>query len=98
MASSGDKWTNSQKKLANPGDFNKKLADKKRQIQELQVLNSELKSVKKEARVYKQQPNSSIFFKEDKHKVFSEAKKNLDDLLKEYNEAEKPVGDTEVKG
>lgn len=57
-------------------------------INELKVLESELKTIKKDSKVYKQQPNSSILFKEDKSKVFTEAKKELHDLIQQYKEAE----------
>ena len=88
MASSGNKLTEASKRFSTQGDTAQTFD--KRQIQELEVLNSELKSAKKGARIYKQQPNSGVFFREDKLKVFSEAKKNLDDLQKEYITAAKP--------
>ena len=55
---------------------------KSTRVQELEVLNSELQSLKKNAKVYKCQPNSSLFFLEDKQSVFSDAKKELDSLKK----------------
>ena len=65
-----------------------KIAMEKR-IKELEIVNSELKSLRKGAAVYKQQPNSGIFFRENKSDVFSIAKKELDALVSEYKDIEK---------
>ena len=53
---------------------------------ELKVIQSELKSVKKGAKVYKQQQNSNIFFQDDAAKVFAAAKKELDGLIMDYED------------
>ena len=58
-------------------------------IRELEVLQGELKSMRKGGRVYKQQPNSSIFFRENMEKVFSDAKLEMDELIKEYKDVER---------
>lgn len=47
------------------------------EIQETEVLLSELHSLKKNAKVYKQQPNSNIFFLHDITKAKSETKEDL---------------------
>lgn len=62
---------------------------------ELEVLTGEFKSLKPGSRVYKQQPNSHIFFKEDMEKVFSEAKREMDELIQEYKEIENPPREEE---
>ncbi|XP_023213763.1 ASNSD1 upstream open reading frame protein-like [Centruroides sculpturatus] len=49
-----------------------------KELEELNVLNSELKNLKKTARVYRQQPNSHIFFLDDISNVKCKTKgKNL---------------------
>ncbi len=58
-------------------------------INELTVLDAEMKSLKPKARVYKQQPNSQVFFLADKTAVWSSAKQTLDGLIKAYSELEK---------
>ena len=73
------------------------LADKQKRTQELKVLNSELSTLKKGARVYKQQPNSGLFFLDSKNKVFSDAKRELDSLMQEYKEAEKSSAELETE-
>lgn len=60
-----------------------------REIKEQQVVQNELETIKKGAKVYKQQPNSLVFFREDKDVALKEAKKNLGNLVKEYREIEK---------
>ena len=72
---------------ANKQDENKKILQKR--INELTVLDAEMKSLKGNARVYKQQPNSQIYFASDKASVWSAAKQTLDNLLKDYAEIEK---------
>ncbi len=54
-------------------------------IQELTVLQQELSSLKKHARVYKQQRNSHILFKGSREEVFSDTKKELNSLRKEHS-------------
>ncbi len=56
-------------------------------VKELTILESELKSLKPGASVYKKQPNSHILFKDDKYNLFSAAKKDMDDLIQEYKDA-----------
>ncbi|XP_060086020.1 ASNSD1 upstream open reading frame protein-like [Ylistrum balloti] len=58
------------------------------QIREKEVLNSELSTLKKNAKVYKQQQNSNVFFLANRDTVFSECKRTLDSLVQEYKEME----------
>lgn len=53
------------------------------QMQELKVLEHEINCLKKNARVYKQQPNSNIFFKSTLADVEQETKRNLQALQAE---------------
>lgn len=62
---------------------------------ELEVINSELTSLKPGKKVYKQQPNSNIFFREDITQVMEHAKQELKALIEEYKEAEKTQDETE---
>jgi len=70
-------------------------AGAQRRIQELQVLESELKSMKKGGRVYKQQPNSNIFFRQEMVQTLSDAKKEVEELIAEYKDAEKSEEESE---
>ncbi|XP_077513959.1 uncharacterized protein LOC144124894 [Amblyomma americanum] len=56
---------------------------RERRIQELKVLEHEINCLKKDARVYKQQPNSNIFFKSTLADVEQETKRNLQSLQAE---------------
>ncbi|XP_033762535.1 ASNSD1 upstream open reading frame protein-like [Pecten maximus] len=67
------------------------------QIKEKEVLQSELSTLKKEAKVYKQQQNSNVFFLANKDNVFSECKRTLDNLAKEYKDMES-AGPSEDQG
>lgn len=73
--------------------------DAKNKIRELDILQGELKSMKKGGKVYKQQPNSQIFFRENMEQVFSDAKREMDELVQEYKDAERTtdeiMGETE---
>lgn len=60
-----------------------------RRIHELKVLQSEMSSLKKGKKVYQQQPNSRVLFMQDAPRVFSNAKKELDDLIMEYEACSK---------
>ncbi|XP_070565737.1 ASNSD1 upstream open reading frame protein-like [Ptychodera flava] len=60
-----------------------------RQIREHEILEGELASMKKGKRVYKQQPNSSIFFKDDFSKTLQECQKTLQSLREEYKQLNK---------
>ncbi|XP_030845940.1 ASNSD1 upstream open reading frame protein-like [Strongylocentrotus purpuratus] len=53
-----------------------------RQISELRVLQSELSSLKKNAKVYKQQQNSQVFFLTDKAHCQSQCKNQIETLEK----------------
>ena len=70
--------------------LNNKLAAAAR-MQELRVLETEVNSLKKGARIYTRQPNSNVFFHADKDKVLANAKKDLDRLIKSYEQAEAPT-------
>ena len=52
------------------------------------MLENELRTLKPGARVYKQQPNSHVFFKDDSGALLKEAKSTLDSLVKEYKDIE----------
>ena len=55
----------------------------KQQIKELQILEAELGSLKKGATVYRQQPNSNLYFKGDREKVAADTRRQLSKLLNE---------------
>ena len=63
-------------------------AQNKDRIQQLEVLQHELRTMKKGRTVYVQQPNSSVMFKVDRNVAFSNAKTELDNLIKEYKDCE----------
>ncbi|XP_076119424.1 ASDURF protein [Alosa pseudoharengus] len=57
-----------------------------KQIKEQNILVDELSNLKKNRRVYLQQPNSNIFFLTDREQMLSTCKKDLDNLKKEYQD------------
>ncbi|XP_062908661.1 ASNSD1 upstream open reading frame protein-like [Mobula hypostoma] len=59
-----------------------------KQIKEQIVLIDELSNLKKNRKVYKQQPNSYIFFTADQTQTLSESKCSLDEMRREYQELE----------
>ncbi|XP_077175566.1 ASDURF protein isoform X2 [Paroedura picta] len=59
-----------------------------RKIKEQKVVVDELSNLKKNRKVYKQQPNSYIFFLADRTQTLSESKNTLDELRKAYQEME----------
>lgn len=59
-----------------------------RKIKEQKVVVDELSNLKKNRKVYKQQPNSNIFFLVDRTETLSECKNTLDDLKKAHQEIE----------
>ncbi|XP_046365523.2 ASNSD1 upstream open reading frame protein-like [Haliotis rufescens] len=61
-------------------------------ITEQKVLQDELKSIRKGARVYKQQQNSSIFFLSSADREMAQSKKTMDSLGKEYKDMERLSG------
>ncbi|XP_076858465.1 ASDURF protein [Brachyhypopomus gauderio] len=73
-----------------PGDFaqdertTKEELNKK--IKEQKVLIDELSNLKKNRRVYIQQPNSNIFFLTDKGNTLSSCKRDLDTMKKEFQD------------
>ena len=72
--------------------------DAQKRMRELEVLQGELKSMKKGGRVYKQQPNSHIFFKQGMEQVFSEARREMDDLVQEYKDIERREEEGRTEG
>ncbi|XP_056093697.1 ASNSD1 upstream open reading frame protein-like [Rhinichthys klamathensis goyatoka] len=68
-----------QEELAQKEELNKKIKEQK-------ILVDELSNLKKNRRVYTQQPNSNIFFLADKGESLSSCKKDLDNMRKEYQD------------
>lgn len=58
-------------------------------VQQQKILESELVSLKKEARVYQQQQNSNVFFQSKKEDILRECQETLKSLCKEYSSLEK---------
>ncbi|XP_071108549.1 ASNSD1 upstream open reading frame protein-like isoform X2 [Haliotis cracherodii] len=61
-------------------------------ITEQKVLQDELKSIRKGARVYKQQQNCSIFFLSSADREMAQSKKTMDSLVEEYKDMERLSG------
>ncbi|XP_027316778.2 ASNSD1 upstream open reading frame protein [Anas platyrhynchos] len=59
-----------------------------RRIKEQKVIIDELSNLKKNRKVYKQQPNSNIFFLADRTETLSQCKIVLDELKKAHQEME----------
>ncbi|XP_057275769.1 ASNSD1 upstream open reading frame protein [Pezoporus wallicus] len=59
-----------------------------RKIKEQKVVVDELSNLKKNRKVYKQQPNSNIFFLVDRTETLSRCKNTLDELKKAHQEME----------
>ncbi|XP_036401614.1 ASNSD1 upstream open reading frame protein-like [Megalops cyprinoides] len=57
-----------------------------KKIKEQKVVVDELSNLKKNRRVYLQQPNSNIFFLADKGETLSTCKKALDSMKKDYQD------------
>ncbi|XP_036438912.1 ASNSD1 upstream open reading frame protein-like [Colossoma macropomum] len=57
-----------------------------RKIKEQKVVIDELSNLKKNRKVYIQQPNSNIFFLTDKGETLSSCKKELDKMKKDYQD------------
>lgn len=62
--------------------------DLNQKIKEQKVVLDELSNLKKNRKVYKQQPNSNIFFLADRTQMLSECKHTLDKLKKVHQEME----------
>ncbi|XP_048754321.1 ASNSD1 upstream open reading frame protein-like [Ostrea edulis] len=58
-------------------------------FQEQKILETELTSLKKGARVYQQQQNSNVFFLSKREDILKESKQTLENLCKEYKSLEK---------
>ncbi|XP_060137313.1 ASNSD1 upstream open reading frame protein isoform X3 [Zootoca vivipara] len=59
-----------------------------RKIKEQKVVVDEVSNLKKNRKVYRQQPNSNIFFLADRTQTLSECKNTLDELKKAHQEME----------
>ncbi|KAM4668706.1 ASDURF protein [Amazona ochrocephala] len=59
-----------------------------RKIKEQKVVVDELSNLKKNRKVYKQQPNSNIYFLVDRTEMLSQCKNTLDELKKAHQEME----------
>ncbi|XP_075286044.1 ASDURF protein isoform X2 [Opisthocomus hoazin] len=59
-----------------------------RRIKEQKVVVDELSNLKKNRKVYRQQPNSNIFFLVDRTETLSQCKNTLDKLKKAHQEME----------
>ncbi|XP_074451642.1 ASDURF protein [Larus michahellis] len=59
-----------------------------RRIKEQKVVVDELSNLKKNRKVYRQQPNSNIFFLVDRTEMLSQCKNTLDELKKAHQEME----------
>ncbi|XP_065606477.1 ASNSD1 upstream open reading frame protein [Cyrtonyx montezumae] len=59
-----------------------------RKIKEQKVVVDELSNLKKNRKVYRQQPNSNIFFLADRTETLSQCKNKLDELKKAHQELE----------
>ncbi|KAF7245005.1 hypothetical protein EYD10_08808 [Varanus komodoensis] len=80
----------SQALLREEGD-GMKLCDKEelnRKIKEQKIVVDEISNLKKNRKVYKQQPNSNVFFLADRTQTLSECKNTLDELKKAHQEME----------
>uniref|UniRef100_A0A8C3V7H4 Uncharacterized protein n=1 Tax=Catharus ustulatus TaxID=91951 RepID=A0A8C3V7H4_CATUS len=69
-----------------PSDYS--LAITTATIKEQKVVVDELSNLKKNRKVYKQQPNSNIFFLADRTEMLSQCKNTLDELKKAHQELE----------
>uniref|UniRef100_A0A8C7A228 Uncharacterized protein n=1 Tax=Nothoprocta perdicaria TaxID=30464 RepID=A0A8C7A228_NOTPE len=58
------------------------------QIKEQKIVVDELSNLKKNRKVYRQQPNSYIFFLADRTETLSQCKNTLDELKKAHQELE----------
>ncbi|XP_056610695.1 ASNSD1 upstream open reading frame protein-like [Triplophysa dalaica] len=70
---------NAQEELTIKEDLDNKIKEQK-------IVVDELSNLKKNRRVYTQQPNSNIFFLADKGETLSSCKKDLDTMRKEYQD------------
>lgn len=75
--------TTSPRQLVQEPKMNSQTKEVKQQIKELQILEAELGSLKKGATVYKQQPNSNLYFKDDREKVAADTRYRLNKLVNE---------------
>ncbi|XP_026872254.1 ASNSD1 upstream open reading frame protein [Electrophorus electricus] len=60
--------------------------DRNKKIKEQKILIDELSNLKKNRRVYIQQPNSNIFFLSDKGETLSSCKVQLDKMKKDHQD------------
>ncbi|XP_034285238.1 ASNSD1 upstream open reading frame protein [Pantherophis guttatus] len=81
----------SSQALLREGGEGSTLPDKEelnRKIKEQKIVVDEISNLKKNRKVYRQQPNSNIFFLADKTQTLSECKITLDELKKAHQEIE----------
>ncbi|KYO33718.1 hypothetical protein Y1Q_0008844 [Alligator mississippiensis] len=62
--------------------------ERNNQIKEQKIVVDELSNLKKNRKVYRQQPNSNIFFLADRTETLSQCKNKLDELKKAHQEIE----------
>lgn len=60
-------------------------SERQRTINELMILEEELKSLKKDAKIYKKMGNSNLFFLSEQPKVHSETKLSLEKFKEIHN-------------
>ena len=66
-----------------------KRRDLEKALHAARVLDGELSGIGKTARVYKQQPNSDVFFRTERLQIMADSKRNLERLIEEHKQAEK---------
>ncbi|XP_029103434.1 ASDURF protein [Scleropages formosus] len=74
-----------EKEGASLGDTSLK-EELNKKIKEQKVVVDELSNLKKNRRVYVQQPNSNIFFLADKAETLGSCRRTLDNMKKEYQD------------
>ncbi|XP_028925465.1 ASNSD1 upstream open reading frame protein [Ornithorhynchus anatinus] len=72
--------------MAAPAQANRAREELNCRIKEQKIVVDELSNLKKTRKVYKQQPNSNIFFLADRVEMLSESKNTLDELKKTHQE------------
>ncbi|XP_065525990.1 ASNSD1 upstream open reading frame protein [Lathamus discolor] len=76
------------RELREEGERLRRKEELSRKIKEQKVVVDELSNLKKNRKVYKQQPNSNIFFLVDRTETLSQCKNTLDELKKAHQEME----------
>ncbi|KAK2904785.1 hypothetical protein Q8A67_006584 [Cirrhinus molitorella] len=78
--------TNSQRTEPGAQEDHAQKEELNKKIKEQKIVVDELSNLKKNRRVYTQQPNSNIFFLADKAETLSACKKDLDNMRKDYQD------------